>query len=141
VLSRVQILTGLIGLGIALLAFLWWHSGHVAYEPVWAEEVDIAGDTFKVRRWEGVASPDDPGGLRACFLLQQEIQAPPELNPKVPEAPDWLRCFNSEFIAQALASGEGKAYVAGRNRPPGYDLIVAVLPGGRMYIWPQPNGE
>lgn len=140
-LGRPQILTGLVGLGIAVLAYLWWDYGHVAYEPVWAEEVEIAGETFKVRRWEGVASPDDAGGLRACFLLQQEIPAPPELNPQVPTAPDWLRCFNSEFIAEALASGKGKAYVAARNDPPGYDRVIAVLPGGRIYMWPQPNGE
>lgn len=138
-LSRPQLMTGLVGLAIALGAYIWWDAGHVAYKPIFTERVEIAGQTFQVRRWEGIASPDDDGGLRACFLLQEPIQAPPELNPKVPEAPVWLRCFNSDFIARALVTGEGKAYVAARNRPEGYDLIVAVLPGGRMYLWTQTN--
>lgn len=140
-LSRPQLLTGMIGFALALAAFIWWDTGHVGYEPIFAERIEIAGQSYEVTRWEGVASPDDDGGLRACFLLLEPIEAAPELNPTVPEAPVWLRCFNTEFIARALASGEGKAYVAGRNRPPGYDLIVAALPGGRMYLWTQPNGE
>lgn len=140
-LTRTQLLTGLVALGVAVLAYFWWDYGRIAYREFWSDEVEIAGETFAVRRWQGLASPDSPAALRACFVLQREIQAAPELNPRPPDAPEWFKCFNSGFIAEALASGEGKAYVAARNDPPGYDRIVAVLPGGRMFMWAQPNGE
>ena len=128
--------TGLFG-----LAF-WWFQSHAFYSETKADEhtVIIDGVGYPVTEWNSIDATSSPLKMRACFLIREEIEALAALDPEPLVAPGWFRCFNAEVIAENLASGYTKAYVAERNNPRGFDRIVAVFPGGRAYMRRQPNG-
>ena len=132
-------ITGLIAAVVVALGGLWWFSGHDTYQVYTAETVTIAGASYPVRRFEGVAVPGSPELTRACFRIDEEVRAPPELNPRPNAGPPWFKCFSARFIAEQLASEDGKAYLAESDDPVGYDRVIAVLPGRRVYMWRQPN--
>lgn len=138
-MDRRHLYTGLIAAAVALAAGLWWFAGHSTFQVFGGETVRIAGQTYEVRRFEAVAPEGEPEKMRACFRVDEEIEAPPELDPRPTPGPDWFKCFNARFLNEMLAKGEATAYVAERNDPEGYDRIVAVLPGNRVYMWRQPN--
>ncbi len=137
-MDRRYTITGLIAILIVAGAGVWWYQGHTRYLPFTVPEVKIAGEYYEVQQFKGVASPDDPGALRACFRIERPIRAAPALEVHPPPAPDWFRCYDARFIAEALASGNATAYVAGRDEPPGYDRYIVELPGGRVYMWVEP---
>ncbi len=128
--------TGLFG-----LAF-WWFQEHAFYQETQADqaEIVIAGQVYPVTEWKSIDAASSPLKMRACFLIRETIEALPALAPEPLVAPGWFRCFNAEVIAENLTSDYAKAYVAERNDPHGFDRIVAVFPGGRAYMWRQPNG-
>ncbi len=136
-MDRRHLFTGLITAGVTALALGWWLSGHTTFEPNRADEVWIAGEVYEVRRYSGVAVPGEPEKTRACFRVDRAIEAPAELEPRPGEAPGWLECYDREFIAEMLARGDGTAYVAGRDEPEGWNRVIAVLPGNRIYMWHQ----
>ena len=74
-------------------------------------------------------------------LTEEEIDALPALAPEPLLAPGWFRCFNAETIAENLATGYARAYLAERDNPNGFDRIVAVFPGGRAYMWRQLSAQ
>ncbi len=134
------VVTGLIAFtGLFALA-LWWSQNHAYYEETQASEVRIAGQDYPVTKWKGIDATSSPLKMRACFHIRDSIEALPALAPEPLVAPGWFRCFNAGFIAENLARDYAKAYVAERNDPRGFDRIVAVFPGGRAYMWRQPNG-
>lgn len=124
---------------VTLGATVWWFWGHTTYQPTTADQVLIAGEVYEVRRFVGVVAPDEPEKQRACFRIDRAVVAPPELEPRPTPGPDWLTCFNAGFITESLARGEAQAYVAARDDPEGWDRVVAVLPGQRVYMWHQPR--
>ncbi|MGR3715748.1 MAG: DUF6446 family protein [Thermohalobaculum sp.] len=134
------VITGLVAFtGLFGLAF-WWSQNHAYYEETQADAVEIAGTVYPVTEWKGIDAASSPLKMRACFLIRESIEAPPALAPEPLVAPGWFRCFNAEFIADELARDYVAAYVAQFNDPYGFDRIVAVFPGGRAYMWRQPNG-
>ena len=140
-MDRRHLLTGVIIAGIVVIAGAWWFMGHTGFQPTVRHEVRIAGETYEVARWVGVAAPGEPEKTRACFRIDREIDAPPELVPRPGPAPEWLTCYDARFILRALASGEATAYVAQENDPPGWNRVIAVLPGRRAFMWHQPRGR
>lgn len=140
-MDRRHLATGLIIAVVAAAALAWWLSGHTTYQPTQAASVTIAGDSYHVTRWSGVTVPGARQKDRACFRIKRTIAAPPELQPRPTNGPQWLRCFDSGFIKQALASGDARAYVAQRDDPKGWDRIVVVLSGHRAYMWHQRHVE
>lgn len=136
-MDRRHIYTGLIAAGITALAAGWWLYGRTVFEPTVATEVRIAGEVYEVDRWIGVTAAGEPEKARACFRVERDIVAPPELEPRPSAGPEWLNCFDPDFLAEALASGEAQAYVAERDDPEGWDRVIAVLAGNRVYMWHQ----
>ena len=136
-MDKRHLYTGLIIAVIAALAMVWWLYGRTVFEPTRTTEVTIAGEVYEVRRYSGVEAEGQRHKNRACFRVDREIVAPPELEPRPAPGPDWLECYNAEFIARMLASDEGAAYVAERDDPEGWDRVIAVLPGRRVYMWHQ----
>ena len=135
------VVTGLVGFALVFGMAFWWFQQHAFIEETWAEEVVIAGQAYPVKEWEGVTSESSPLKLRACFLLQAEITAPPAFDAEPLVGPGWFKCFNAKTIGDALASDYARAYVAARDEPFGFDRIVAIFPGGRAYMWRQLNGK
>ncbi len=136
------VITGLVAFtGLFGLAF-WWLQSHVFYEETQAAEAEIviAGTVYPVTQWKSIDATDLPLKMRACFVIRETFDALPALAPEPQMAPGWFKCFNAGFIAENLATGYTMAYVAERNDPKGFDRIVAVFPGGRAYMWRQPNG-
>ncbi len=137
-MDRRHVYTGLIISGITVLAMGWLFYGRTVFQPVEGlPEVTIAGEVYEVRRYSGVAVPGEPEKTRACFRVDRDIEAPAELEPRPGEAPGWLECYDREFIAEMLARENGTAYVAGRDEPEGWNRVIAVLPGNRIYMWHQ----
>ena len=135
--------TGLVGFTVLSgLAFSLFQS-HVFYEETLAAEAEIviAGSTYPVTGWKSIDVANSPLKIRACFVIRETIVALPALAAEPLVAPGWFKCFSAEFIAENLARDYAKAYVAERNDPYGFDRIVAVFPGGRAYMWRQPNGR
>ena len=135
--SGSTVVTGLIGFAVLFGLAFWWFQQHAFYEETVADSVVIAGETYPVTQWRGVRSDSSPLKLRACFLLQEEVQAPPAFEAEPLVGPGWFKCFSAETIAKALAEDYAKAYVAARNEPEGFDRIVVIFPGGRSYMWRQ----
>ena len=140
--SGKYVITGLIAFVFLFGLALWWSQNHAYYAETEADEaaIVIAGNTYTVTEWKSIDAASSPLKMRACFLIRETIEALPALAPEPLVAPGWFGCFNAEFIAENLARDYAKAYVAERNDPRGFDRIVAVFPGGRAYMWRQPNG-
>ena len=136
------VITGLVAFVFLFGLALWWSQNHAYYEETEADEaaIVIAGNTYTVTEWKSIDAASSPLKMRACFLIRETIEALPALAPEPLVAPGWFGCFNAEVIAENLTSDYAKAYVAERNDPHGFDRIVAVFPGGRAYMWRQPNG-
>ena len=140
--SGKYVITGLVAFVFLFGLALWWSQNHAYYEETEADEaaIVIAGNTYTVTEWKSINAASSPLKMRACFLIRETIEALPALAPEPLVAPGWFACFNAEFIAENLARDYAKAYVAEQNNPHGFDRIVAVFPGGRAYMWRQPNG-
>ncbi len=138
-MDRRHLDTGLIVAGVVVIAAAWWFAGHTGFQPTVKREVVIAGTVYEVTRWVGVEAPGEPEKARACFRVKDEIQAPPELEPRPTPGPTWLRCFSPDFIMESLATDDGTAYVAEYDDPPGWNRIVAVVSGRRAFMWHQPQ--
>jgi uncharacterized membrane protein len=134
--------TGLVGFTALFGLAFWWFQTHAFYTETEADEhtVVIAGQGYPVTEWKSIDATSSPLKMRACFLITEPIEALPALAPEPLVAPGWFRCFNAETIEEALARDYARAYVAERNDPHGFDRIVTVFPGGRAYMWRQPNG-
>lgn len=140
-MDRRHVFTGAIIAGVVVIVGVWWFAGHTGYRPSVAREVVIAGDVYEVSRWVGVVAPGEPEKARACFRVETDITAPPELEPRPTPGPDWLRCFNPDFIMESLATDDATAYVAEYDDPPGWNRIIAVVPGRRVFMWHQPQHQ
>lgn len=133
-----------IGLIMSVIVFgfgLWWAQNWAYYKEFHADSVVIAGNSYPVRRFQGIDSESSPIKLRACFLIEGRVLAPLAEKPVPLVAPRWFKCFKAEYIERELAEGVATAYLAEYNRPVGFDRIVAISSGGRAFMWRQPNGN
>jgi len=135
------VVTGLILFVIVFAVGLWWAQNWAYYREFSADSVEIAGNSYPVRRFQGIDSDSSPIKLRACFLIGRRVLAPPAKDPVPLVAPRWFKCFKAEYIAKELTEGTATAYLAEYNTPVGFDRIVVVSSGGRAFMWRQPNGN
>jgi hypothetical protein len=64
-----------------------------------------------------------------------EAEAAPDAAPL--NAPFWFRCFDARAIGEDLEAGRAEAVALARDEPEGFDLMLAVYPDGRAYLWRQ----
>lgn len=134
---------------IALLAFtalfavaLVWFQLFAFYERASGiGALPVAGATVPVSGYEGIDATSSPLKLRGCFRADPEAfaAAPPAPEAEPLTAPFWFRCFDARAIAEDLAAGRATAHALETDRPEGFDLIVALYPDGRGYLWRQLN--
>jgi hypothetical protein len=105
----------------------------------------IAGEPVPVGDYDGIDSAASPLKLRACFTIDPAWVArlSPEPDPEATplNAPFWFRCFSARSLTRDLASGAATAYRIGHDTPDGFDLVLAVYPDGRGYVWRQLNAR
>jgi hypothetical protein len=51
--------------------------------------------------------------------------------------PPWFRCFDAESLQKAIYGGDATAYLLAAEAPEGFDVMLAVYPDGRGYLWRQ----
>jgi hypothetical protein len=103
----------------------------------------IAGATVPVADYTGIDSTSSPLKRRGCFSIDPAAVAglAPATDATPLTAPFWFRCFSAGRLTGDLAAGAATAYHIGRNQPAGFDLMLAVYPDGRGYLWRQLNGD
>ena len=125
--SGSTVVTGLIGFAVLFGLAFWWFQQHAFYEETAADSVEIAGEVYPVTQWRGVRSDSSPLKLRACFLLQEEIQAPPAFEAAPLVGPGWFQMLqrrdHRQGIGNRLRQGLcGRAQRSGGFRPDRHDL-------------------
>ena len=103
--------------------------------------IEVQGEAVPVNDYRGIDAASSGLKRRGCFSVDPAAfqDAPLAAAPEPLTPPYWFDCFAPERIAQDLASGEARAYVAAENELDGIDRIVAVYPDGRAYEWRQLN--
>ena len=133
---------GLLLFTAAFAAALWWFQVYAFYERAsGVGALTVAGEIVPIADYEGIDAATSPLKLRGCFRADPEAfaAAPPAPDAEPLTAPFWFRCFDARAIAGDLAAGRATAYALESDRPPGFDLIVALYPDGRGYLWRQLN--
>ena len=89
--------------------------------------------------FQAIDADSSPIRYRACFETDltsadldsfQVVESPEPLT-----APGWFDCYDAVAIAEALKSGDAKAYIGAKNIHYGVDRIVAITRDGKGYIW------
>jgi hypothetical protein len=125
---------------VVFTAALVWFQLFAYYEraaaPAALKEVPVAD-------WRGIDAASSPLKLRGCFRADPAAfaEAPPAPEPTPLVAPFWFRCFDAGALTRDLAAGEARAYAVARDRPEGFDTLVALYEDGRGYLWRQLNGS
>lgn len=133
---------GLVGFALVFGAVLAWFQVFAFYERQQGlGALTIGGVVVPVADYDGIDAASSPLKLRGCFRVDPAAVA--GLDPvadAVPLTPPfWFRCFDARALTDDLATGAAKAYRIGVNAPDGFDLMIAVYPDGRGYLWRQPN--
>lgn len=106
-------------------------------------ELTIAGAQVPVAGYDGIDATSSPLKLRACFTIDAAAVASlplaPDATPLTP--PFWFGCFDTGALTADLASGAATAHMLAADTPPGFDMIIAVYPDGRGFLWRQLSAE
>ena len=103
----------------------------------------IAGEAVSVAGYAGIDAATSPLKLRGCLRIDPAAVAglDPAADATPLNAPFWFRCFSARALTRDLAAGAAKAYRIARNEPEGFDLMLAVYPDGRGFVWRQLNAK
>lgn len=141
--GRILVL-GLLAFTAVFAAVLVWTQFFAYYErQSGVGALTIAGEVVPVADYDGIDSTSSPLKLRGCFRIDPawvaRLDPPPapQATPLTP--PFWFRCFDAGALTADLAAGTAVAYDIGRDQPEGFDLMLAVYPDGRGYVWRQLN--
>ncbi|WP_282150941.1 DUF6446 family protein [Ruegeria atlantica] len=90
--------------------------------------------------FQAIDADSSPIRYRACFETDMTLAGIEENyvaveNAEPLTAPGWFDCFDAVAVADALKSGEAKAFLGAKNIHFGVDRIVAVTNGGKGYVW------
>lgn len=129
---------------VIFLAGLIWTQFFAYYErQTGVGALTFAGEVVPVADYDGIDSTSSPLKLRGCLRIDPasvDRLAPPPAPQATPlNAPFWFGCFDAGRLTADLASGAARAYDIGRDQPEGFDLMLAVYPDGRGYVWRQLN--
>lgn len=103
---------------------------------------DGAVTQVAVSAFRGIDADSSPIRYRACFRLSDPPD-PAVFQPyegAVPlVAPGWFDCFDAQKLGALLEDGEATIWLGVKNHEYGIDRVVAVLPDGQAFSWPQIN--
>ena len=103
----------------------------------------VAGAPIPIADYDGIDAASSPLKLRGCFRIDPvavvRLPVAPDATPLV--APFWFRCFDARALTRDLAAGAATAHLVSRDTPEGFDLMIAVYPDGRGYLWRQLNAR
>lgn len=139
-MSGRRLIVGFLGFLAVFTAALVWFQLFAFYErSSGVSELSVAGAPVPVADWQGIDATSSPLKLRGCFHVAPgafAAAAPaPDATPL--NAPFWFRCFDAGQITRDIAAGTAQAVALARNEPDGFDLMAAVYPDGRGYVWRQ----
>ncbi len=139
-----RLVTGfLVFLAVFVAALVWFQFFAYYHREDGLPAILVAGVAVPVSGYTGIDASSSPLKLRACFSLDPAAVAAlapaPQATPLT--APFWFRCFSARSLTRDLASGAATAYDIGPDTPPGFDLMLAVYPDGRGYLWRQLNAR
>ncbi len=105
--------------------------------------IAIAGESVPVAGYDGIDAATSPLKLRACFRIDPAATAglAPAADATPLTAPFWFRCFSAGRLTRDLEAGAATAFRIARDDPSGFDLMLAVYPDGRGYLWRQLNAR
>jgi hypothetical protein len=103
----------------------------------------VSGPPIPIAGYDGIDAATSPLKLRGCFRLDPvtvvRLPVAPDATPLV--APFWFRCFDARALTRDLAAGAATAHLISRDTPEGFDLMIAVYPDGRGFLWRQLNAR
>ncbi len=139
-----KLVTGfLVFLGIFVAALIWFQFFAYYRSDDGLDAITIAGAEVPVTGYAGIEGTSSPLKRRGCFTIDpaavEGLAADPDATPLV--APFWFRCYDARTLSEDLASGAAKAYDISPDTPEGFDLMLAVYPDGRGYLWRQLNAR
>ncbi len=141
-MSGKRLMTAFLAVVAVFAAALVWFQFFAFYErSTGLTALEAGGQTIAVSDWEGIDAGTSPLKRRACFRADPaefaDFEVAPDAEPLV--APFWFGCFDARTIAGDLAAGRAVAHELERDVPEGFDLMAAVYPDGRVYLWRQLN--
>ncbi len=139
-MSGRRLILGFLGFLAVFTAALVWFQFFAFYErSSGVETLTVAGAAVPVADWEGIDATSSPLKLRGCFRAEPAAFAAAEAAADATplNAPFWFRCFDAGQITRDIDAGTVQAVALARNQPAGFDLMVAVYPDGRGYLWRQ----
>lgn len=139
--GRKLILGFLVFLGIFAAGLVWtqFFAFYERQEGVGALTID--GAVVPVADYRGIDASSSPLKLRGCLRVDPAAVAAlvPATDATPLNGPFWFRCFSAGQLTRDLAAGAAKAYRIAHDEPEGFDLMLAVYPDGRGYLWRQLN--
>jgi hypothetical protein len=136
---------------LGFLAFLAVFAAGLVWAQVFAYyerregvgSLTIGGEVVPVEGYRGIDAASSPLKLRGCLRIDPGAVAGlvPAADATPLTTPFWFRCFSAGALSRDLASGAATAYRIGHDAPPGFDLMLAVYPDGRGYLWRQLAGK
>lgn len=134
-----SVILGLLAFTAVFAVALWYFQTRAWYEEVTGlMTITAGGQEVNVDDYHGLTG-NSPQKLRGCFRVDPAALAhvPVAEQPVPISAPHWFDCFDHGALTVDLAEGRATAYLAVKDVPQDFEIIVAVYPDGRGYLWRQ----
>ena len=141
-MSGRRLVIGLLLFAAVFGVALYWFQVFAFYERTsGTDTLPVPGAPVAIADYDGIDSASSPLKLRGCFRVDPASVAalPVAAAPTPLVAPFWFRCFDAGALTRDLAAGAATARLVAHDLPEGFDLMVAVYPDGRGYLWRQLN--
>ena len=139
-MSGRRLVIGLLLFAAVFGVALYWFQVFAFYERRSGTDT-LPGAPVAIADYDGIDSASSPLKLRGCFRVDPAAVAalPVAAAPTPLVAPFWFRCFDAGALTRDLAAGAATARLVAHDLPESFDLLVAVYPDGRGYLWRQLN--
>ena len=141
-MSGRRLVIGLLLFAAVFGVALYWFQVFAFYERrSGTDTLPVPGAPVAIADYDGIDSASSPLKLRGCFRVDPAAVAalPVAAAPTPLVAPFWFRCFDAGALTRDLAAGAATARLVAHDLPEGFDMMVAVYPDGRGYLWRQLN--
>ncbi len=137
----VLVFLGFLLLFVAALVWFQFFAFYERHHDVVA--LPVPGKSIAISDYDGIDATSSPLKLRGCFRIDPvsvvSLPVAPDATPLV--APFWFGCFDARALTRDIAAGKATAHLVARDTPDGFDMMIAVYPDGRGYLWRQLNAR